>query len=146
MRVCIKERGLTAAFTSLKAAEVVEIVGATMGRGYNRIDPHYRKPWSTMIKFVPQQEAWVVERFGRYSRTLEPGVNLLVPFIDDVRYVHVLKEIAVDIEAQTAITSDNVAINLDGVLYVRVHDPYKASYGIANPQFAVTQLGELEVG
>merc|ERR1719244_2577937 len=92
--------------------------------------------------FVPQQEAWVVERMGRFNSVLEPGLNILFPVIDKVRYVQSLKEIAIDIPQQSAISLDNVAINIDGVLYLRVMDPYKASYGIEDPEFAITQLAQ----
>merc|ERR1719244_2540361 len=92
--------------------------------------------------FVPQQEAWVVERMGRFNSVLEPGLNILFPVIDKVRYVQSLKEIAIDIPQQSAISLDNVAINIDGVLYLRIKDPYKASYGIEDPEFAITQLAQ----
>jgi len=99
-------------------------------------------PINTVVMFVPQQEAWVVERMGRYNSILEPGLNLLVPFIDRVKYVQSLKEIAIDIPQQSAITLDNVTLNIDGVLYLRIIDPYKASYGIEDPEFAITQLAQ----
>merc|ERR1719244_1789650 len=92
--------------------------------------------------FVPQQEAWVVERMGRFNSVLEPGLNILFPVIDKVRYVQSLKEIAIDIPQQSAISLDNVAINIDGVLYLRIKDPYKASYGVEDPEFAITQLAQ----
>lgn len=92
--------------------------------------------------FVPQQEAWVVERMGKFSRILEPGLNLLLPVIDRVRYVQSLKEIAIDIPQQSAITLDNVTLNIDGVLYLKVVDPYRASYGVEDPEFAITQLAQ----
>merc|ERR1719348_2007610 len=99
-------------------------------------------PMNTVVMFVPQQEAWVVERMGRFSTILEPGLNLLIPVIDKVKYVQSLKEIAIDIPQQSAITLDNVAINIDGILYLRIMDPYKASYGIEDPEFAITQLAQ----
>jgi len=99
-------------------------------------------PFNTVVMFVPQQEAWVVERMGRYNRILEPGVNVLVPIVDKVKYVQSLKEIAIDIPQQSAITVDNVTLNIDGVLYLRVVDPYKASYGVEDPEFAITQLAQ----
>lgn len=92
--------------------------------------------------FVPQQEAWVVERMGRFHRILDPGLNLLVPILDRVKYVQSLKEIAIDIPQQTAITIDNVTLNIDGVLYLRVKDPHRASYGVEDPEFAITQLAQ----
>jgi hypothetical protein len=82
-------------------------------------------PVNTIIKFVPQQHAWVVERFGKFHRILEPGLAILLPFIDQIRYVKTLKEVAVEIPSQAAITQDNVTINMDGILYYRVVDPFK---------------------
>jgi len=99
-------------------------------------------PLNTAVMFVPQQEAWVVERMGKFHRVLEPGVNLLIPVLDKVKYVQSLKEIAIDIPQQSAISSDNVSINIDGVLYLRVMDPFKASYGVEDPEFAITQLAQ----
>ena len=97
---------------------------------------------NTIVMFVNQQEAWVVERMGKFHRILEPGVNVLMPFIDKVKYVQSLKEIAIDVPQQAAITIDNVNLNIDGVLYLRVQDPYKASYGVEDPEFAITQLAQ----
>ncbi|KAI6182456.1 Stomatin-like protein 2, mitochondrial [Aphelenchoides bicaudatus] len=97
---------------------------------------------NTVINFVPQQEAWVVERMGRFHKILEPGVNVLIPVLDKVKYVQSLKEIAIEIPQQGAITLDNVQLQLDGVLYLRVVDAYKASYGVDDPEFAVTQLAQ----
>ncbi len=99
-------------------------------------------PTNTIVKFVPQQEAWIVERFGRFHRTLEPGLAILMPFVDSIRHVKTLKEVAVLVPSQSAITQDNVTISLDGVLYYRILDPYKASYGIEDADFAVTQLAQ----
>ncbi|TRY67609.1 hypothetical protein TCAL_11140 [Tigriopus californicus] len=99
-------------------------------------------PLNTVVMFVPQQEAWVVERMGKYHKILEPGVNVLVPVIDRVKYVQSLKEIAIDIPQQSAITIDNVNLNIDGILYLRVTDPYNASYGVEDPEFAITQLAQ----
>lgn len=82
-------------------------------------------PVNTIVKFVPQQQAWVVERFGKFHRILEPGLAILFPLIDQIRYVKTLKEVAVEIPSQAAITQDNVTINMDGVLYYRVIDPFK---------------------
>lgn len=92
--------------------------------------------------FVPQQEAWVVERMGKFNRILQPGLNFLIPVVDKVKYVQSLKELAIDIPKQSAITLDNVTLNIDGVLYLRVVDPYKASYGVEDPEFAITQLAQ----
>ena len=110
-------------------------------RSYHRARPQVL-PTNTIIKFVPQQEAWVVERFGRFHRVLEPGLAILIPFIDRVSHLKTLKEVAVLVPSQSAITQDNVTISLDGVLYYRILDPYKASYGIEDADFAVTQLAQ----
>merc|ERR1711953_11428 len=99
-------------------------------------------PINTMVMFVPQQEAWIVERMGKFNRILDPGVNVLIPIVDKVKYVRSLKEIAIDIPSQSAITIDNVTLNIDGVLYLRVGDPFKASYGVEDPEFAITQLAQ----
>uniref|UniRef100_A0A8D2LPL2 Stomatin-like protein 2, mitochondrial n=2 Tax=Varanus komodoensis TaxID=61221 RepID=A0A8D2LPL2_VARKO len=97
---------------------------------------------NTLILFVPQQEAWVVERMGKFHRILEPGLNFLIPFLDRIRYVQSLKEIVINVPEQTAITLDNVTLQIDGVLYLRIVDPYKASYGVEDPEYAVTQLAQ----
>jgi regulator of protease activity HflC (stomatin/prohibitin superfamily) len=99
-------------------------------------------PSNTIVKFVPQQEAWVVERFGKFNRVLDPGLAFLVPVIDKIKYVKTLKEVAVEIPSQSAITQDNVTISLDGVLYYRITDPYKASYGVEDADFSVAQLAQ----
>lgn len=83
-------------------------------------------PANTIIRFVPQQTAWIVERMGKFSRILEPGLAVLIPFIDRIAYVKSLKENAFEIPSQSAITADNVTLELDGVLYTRVFDAYKA--------------------
>ncbi|KAG0245253.1 Stomatin-like protein 2, mitochondrial [Actinomortierella wolfii] len=99
-------------------------------------------PMNTIFKFVPQQEAWIVERMGRFHRILEPGFQILMPFLDRIKYVKSLKEVAIEIPSQSAITQDNVTLDLDGVLYLRVVDPYKASYGVEDAEFAVAQLAQ----
>jgi regulator of protease activity HflC (stomatin/prohibitin superfamily) len=91
---------------------------------------------------VPQQSAYVVERLGRYHATLNAGFHVLFPFIDAIRYRHSLKEQAVDIPAQVCITRDNVQVGVDGILYLKVLNPERASYGIANYLFAITQLAQ----
>ncbi|MBK9946357.1 MAG: paraslipin [Nitrospira sp.] len=91
---------------------------------------------------VPQQSAYVVERLGKYSSTLDAGFHILVPFVDAIRYKHVLKESAVDIPEQVCITRDNVQVHVDGVLYMRILNPERASYGINDYQFALTQLAQ----
>jgi len=91
---------------------------------------------------VPQQSAYVVERLGRYSRTLQAGFHILTPFLDTIAYKHTLKEQAVDISEQLCITRDNVQVGVDGVLYLQVLEPRQASYGIMNYQFAISQLAQ----
>ncbi len=85
-------------------------------------------PANTIIRFVPQQTAWVVERMGKFNRILPPGIAILIPFLDRIAYVKSLKEAAMEIPSQSAITADNVTLELDGVLYTRVFDAYKARY------------------
>jgi len=89
---------------------------------------------------VPQQAAYVVERLGRYSGTLQAGFHILTPFVDVIRYRHSLKEIAIDIPEQVCITRDNVQVGVDGLLYLKILDAERASYGISNYTFAITQL------
>ncbi|XP_026157366.1 stomatin-like protein 2, mitochondrial isoform X1 [Mastacembelus armatus] len=101
-----------------------------------------RLPMNTVVLFVPQQEAWVVERMGRFHRILEPGLNLLIPILDRIRYVQSLKEIVIDIPEQSAVSLDNVTLQIDGVLYLRILDAFKASYGVQDPEYAVTQLAQ----
>jgi regulator of protease activity HflC (stomatin/prohibitin superfamily) len=91
---------------------------------------------------VPQQSAFVVERLGRYAGTLDAGFHVLVPFVDVIRYRHSLKESAVDIPAQVCITRDNVQVGVDGVLYLKVLNPERASYGISDYLFAISQLAQ----
>jgi regulator of protease activity HflC (stomatin/prohibitin superfamily) len=91
---------------------------------------------------VPNQSAYVVERLGKYSRTLGAGFHILIPFIDRVAYRHTLKELAIDVPPQNCITKDNIAVEIDGVLYLRVIDPAKASYGIMDYRFAIIQLAQ----
>jgi regulator of protease activity HflC (stomatin/prohibitin superfamily) len=91
---------------------------------------------------VPNQVVFVIERLGKYSRTLGAGFHILVPFIDRVAYRHILKEQAVDVPPQNCITKDNISVEIDGILYMRVIDPVKASYGIMDYRFAITQLAQ----
>ena len=91
---------------------------------------------------VPQQSAYVVERLGKYSSTLNAGLHILVPFIDVIRYKHSLKELALDIAEQICITKDNVQVGVDGVLYIKVLDAERASYGITDFRFAISQLAQ----
>jgi regulator of protease activity HflC (stomatin/prohibitin superfamily) len=94
------------------------------------------------IRIVPQKMAYIIERLGKYSTTLEAGFHILVPFLDRVAYKHTLKEQAVDVQPQQCITKDNIAVEVDGILYMQVVDPKKASYGINNYQFASAQLAQ----
>ena len=91
---------------------------------------------------VPQQSAFVVERLGSYHGTLGAGFHILMPFVDVIRYRHSLKESAVDIPEQVCITRDNVQVDVDGVLYLKVLNPERASYGISDPLFAISQLAQ----
>ncbi len=94
------------------------------------------------IRIVPQKQAFIIERLGKYSKTLEAGFHILFPFIDRVAYRHTLKEQAVDVKPQQCITRDNIAVEVDGILYMQVVDAKKASYGINNYQFASAQLAQ----
>lgn len=94
------------------------------------------------VKFVPQNRAWLIERFGKYQSTKEAGLNFIVPFIDRIAADRSLKEQAQDVPSQSAITKDNISLIVDGVLYFRVLDPYKATYGVDDYVFAVTQLSQ----
>jgi regulator of protease activity HflC (stomatin/prohibitin superfamily) len=94
------------------------------------------------VKVVPQQNAWVIERLGKYQSTLAPGLNFLVPFIDKVAYKHSLKEVPLDVPSQVCITRDNTQLQVDGILYFQVTDPMRASYGSSNYLMAVTQLAQ----
>ncbi len=96
----------------------------------------------TSIKFVPQNRAYVVERFGKYNKSMVAGLNFLLPFFDKIAYDRSLKEQAFDVPSQSAITRDNISLVVDGVLYLKVLDPYKASYGVDNYVYAVTQLAQ----
>ncbi len=91
---------------------------------------------------IPNQSAYVIERLGKYSKTLHAGFHILVPFVDKIAYKHSLKEEAVDVPPQTCITKDNISVEIDGVLYMRLIDPVKASYGIRDYKFAITQLAQ----
>lgn len=98
--------------------------------------------FNAMVKIVPQKTAFLVERLGKYHRTMEAGFHLLIPFIDRIAYRHTLKEQARDVEPQICITKDNVSVEVDGLLYLQVIDPKNASYGIDNYLFAATQLAQ----
>jgi len=94
------------------------------------------------VKVVPQQNAWVVERLGKYSSTLAPGLNFIVPFVDRVAHKHSLKEIPLDVPSQVCITKDNTQLQVDGILFFQVTDAMRASYGSSNYVVAVTQLAQ----
>ncbi len=94
------------------------------------------------VRVVPQQTAYVVERLGKFYKVLEAGINFIIPFFDRVAYKHTLKEQAIDIPEQVCITKDNVRVEVDGIVFVKVVDPVKASYGINNYIFAITQLSQ----
>jgi len=94
------------------------------------------------IVIVPQKSAYIIERLGKYSTTIEAGFHVLVPFIDKIAYRHTLKEQAIDVPSQTCITKDNISVEVDGILYMQCVDPKKASYGINNYQFASIQLAQ----
>ena len=95
-----------------------------------------------VVVLVHQQEIKILERFGKYFATLQPGLSFKLPFIDEVSYHHSLKEQVLDIDNQTAITQDNVKINIDGVLYFKIKDPYNASYQVSNPINALSLLAQ----
>jgi regulator of protease activity HflC (stomatin/prohibitin superfamily) len=95
-----------------------------------------------LVRIVPQEEGCVVEQFGKYRKTLGPGFHLVIPFIQRVAYRHTLKEQVLDVPPQICITNDNVQVTVDGILYFKVMDPVKASYGIENYRFATAQLAQ----
>src|SRR5499425_3763657 len=97
--------------------------------------------WRTAT-VVPQQSAYVVENLGKYSRTIQAGFHILIPFVERVAYKHSLKERAADIPEQVCITKDNVQVGVDGVLYLQILDPRQASYGVMNYAFAISQLAQ----
>ena len=95
-----------------------------------------------LVKVVPQQNAWVVERLGKFHAVLPPGANFLFPFVDNVAYKHSLKEIPLDVPSQVCITRDNTQLHVDGIIYFQVTDPMRASYGSSNYVVAITQLAQ----
>jgi regulator of protease activity HflC (stomatin/prohibitin superfamily) len=94
------------------------------------------------FKIVPQQNAWVVEKLGKYDRTLTPGLKFVVPFVERVAYKHSLKEVPLDVPSQVCITKDNTQLQVDGIIYFQVTDPMRASYGSSNYISAITQLAQ----
>merc|ERR1719378_957311 len=101
-----------------------------------------QRNWNPVILMVPQAEEWMIERFGRFSRTAGPGLNFAIPIFESVAYKRSLKESTIPIHPQTAITKDNVHVQLDGAVYTKVEDAFKASYGIEDPEQAITVLAQ----
>ncbi|KAL8718954.1 MAG: hypothetical protein Q9225_003983 [Loekoesia sp. 1 TL-2023] len=133
------------ATSSLHAAQGPSLLGSTGSSGSSPPSTYFQRPSlpaNTIIRFVPQQTAWVVERMGKFHRILQPGLAILIPFLDRIAYVKSLKEAAMEIPSQSAITADNVTLELDGVLYTRVFDAYKASYGVEDAEYAISQLAQ----
>ncbi len=93
-------------------------------------------------RVVPQKTVFIVERLGKYNATLEAGFHILIPFIDRVAYKHSMKEMVIDVPPQSCITKDNIAVEVDGILYIQIMDPVKASYGVSDYSFASTQLAQ----
>lgn len=94
------------------------------------------------IKIIPQRSAYIIERLGKYKGTLVAGFQIIIPFVDKIRYKHTLKEQAIDVASQTCITRDNISVEVDGILYLQVIDPMKASYGIDHYRFASIQIAQ----
>merc|ERR1719271_2199444 len=99
--------------------------------------------FNMVINMVPQAEEWMIERFGKFHRMATPGLNVAIPFVERIAYKRSLKENTIAIHPQTAITKDNVHVQLDGAVYTKVYDAFKASYGIENPNTAITVLAQL---
>ena len=95
-----------------------------------------------LIRIVPEQEAWIVEQFGKFKKTLGPGFHLVIPVVQKVAYQNILKEEVIDVPPQVCITRDNAQVEVDGILYIQVVDPFKSSYGIDNYRFASAQLAQ----
>jgi regulator of protease activity HflC (stomatin/prohibitin superfamily) len=98
--------------------------------------------WNTVLLMVPQAKVWMIDRFGKFSRAAEPGLNFAIPFVEKIAYRRTLKETPFPVSPQTAITEDNVHVSLDGAVYAAVFDPYLDSYGVENPKRAVSVLAK----
>jgi len=94
------------------------------------------------VRIVPQREQYVVENLGKYQKTLSAGFHILIPFVQKVAYKHTLKEQTIDVPSQSCITADNISVEIDGILYLQVQDPYLASYGIQDYHYATSQLAQ----
>lgn len=93
-------------------------------------------------RVVPQKTVFIVERLGKYNATLEAGFHILIPFVDRIAHKHSMKEMVIDVPPQSCITKDNIAVEVDGILYIQIVDPVKASYGVSDYAFASTQLAQ----
>lgn len=110
--------------------------------GLSAAQVQHSSTFNMVVNFVPQQEVWVIERFGKFHRMAEAGIQIVLPVLEQIAYHQSLKEMAMDVPSQSGITSDNVTLSIDGVLYMKVIDAYQASYGIEDYIYAVSQLAQ----